>query len=396
MNRKFYNLLAAVAMAAFSMTVTGQESGYTFKDQIDIKVTPVKDQHRSGTCWSFAAISFLEAELIRTGQGEYDLSEMFLVRNCYKEKAEKYVRMHGKTNFGGGGLAHDLILVWEEYGLVPEEVYKGLVIGEAGHVHGEMDAVLAGYIDEVLKNPNRKLSAIWMKGFEGILDAYLGEYPDNFFFNGSGYTPESFAGSLDLDPGDYVTIGSYTHHPFYEPFILEIPDNWGWNEIDNVHIDEMMSVLDNALDNGYTVCWDADVSEKGFAWNQGFSLVPSEKIEDLSGLELGRWSELSEREQQALFYDFSSPRNEMEITQDLRQEWFDNYKTTDDHLMHITGTAIDQDGKKFYKVKNSWGVGNHIYEGYFYCSEAFMRAKTIFFMVHRDAVPSPVAKKLGY
>jgi len=398
-NKKMKTRIISALLVLFIVPSTGifaQKSGYTFTDKIDIEVTPVKDQHRSGTCWSFASVSFLEAELIRTGKGIYDLSEMYPVRKCYEVKADKYVRMHGKTNFGPGGLAHDLLMVWNTYGLVPEEVYSGMVIGEEGHVHGEMDAVLSGYVDQVIKNPNRKLSTAWMNGFKGILDAYLGEDPESFYFNGASYTPKTFAASLDLDPSDYMAIGSFTHHPFYKPFILEIPDNWGWNEIENVTIDELMSVLDHALENGYTVCWDADVGEKGFDWNKGISLIPSERIEDLSNLEQGRWSELSEREKQAMYYDFSTPKKEMEITQDLRQKWFDNYKTTDDHLMHITGTAVDQDGNKFYKVKNSWGIGNQVYVGYFYCSEAYMRAKTIFFMVHRDAVPGKLAKKLGY
>ncbi len=383
-------------MAGVTMISTAQKTGYSFTDQINIEVSPVKDQYRSGTCWSYASISFLEAELIREGKGVYDLSEMFVVRNCFTEKADKYVRMHGKTNFGGGGLAHDLMMVWNKYGLVPEQAYDGMTIGEKGPVHGEMEAVLTGYVEQVIKNPNRKLTPVWKTGFEGILDAYLGEYPSEFDYNGTNYTPGSFAASLEMDPEDYVTIGSFTHHPFYQPFILEIPDNWGWNEIDNVQLDELMLVLDHALENGYTVCWDADVGEKGFNWNSGIALLPSENIEDLSNLEQGRWSELPENAQSALFYDFSSPKKEQVITQEIRQEWFDNYKTTDDHLMHITGTAVDQDGKKFYKVKNSWGVGNHVYEGYFYCSEAYMRAKTIFFMVHKDAVPKKLRKKLQY
>jgi len=391
-----YYFLVLPALMMYAMNSYGQKSGYTFTDQINIEVSPVKDQHRSGTCWSFASVSFLEAELIRTGKGIYDISEMFLVRNCYSEKAEKFVRMNGKTNFSMGGLAHDLILVWQKYGLVPEDSYMGMLPGEEGHIHGELDAVLEGYVEKIIKNPNRKLSKAWYQGFEGIMNAYLGEYPSSFTYNSTSYTPESFAASLELNPEDYVTIGSFTHHPFYEPFILEIPDNWGWNEIDNVNIDELMYVLDNALENGYTVCWDADVSEKGFAWNCGIALIPSENIEDLDNLEQGRWSTLSEKQQQALFYDFSEPKKEQSITQSLRQEWFDNYKTTDDHLMLIMGTAVDQDGNKFYKVKNSWGVGNHVYDGYFYCSEAYMRAKTIFFMVHKDAVPKSLAKKLDY
>jgi bleomycin hydrolase len=389
-------VIVAFFIAGIISIVNAQESGYRFTDKIDLEVTSVKDQHRSGTCWSFAALSFLEAELLRTGKGEYDLSEMFIVRNCYTEKAEKFVRMHGKTNFGPGGLAHDLIMVWKKYGLVPEEAYEGLTIGEDGHIHGEMDAVLSGYVEKVIKNPNRKLTPVWKAGYEGILDAYLGEYPASFDYKGTTFTPGNFAASLELDPDDYVTIGSFTHHSFYQPFIIEIPDNWGWNQIDNVPLDELIDVLDHALSKGYTVCWDADVGEKGFNWTKGFSLIPSEQIEDLSNLEQGRWSELSEHDRQAMFYDFSSPRKEMEITQELRQQWFDNYQTTDDHLMHITGTALDQDGNRFYKVKNSWGVDNHVYQGYFYSSEAYMRAKTIFFMVHKDAVPKSIAKKLGY
>ncbi|MEX2371293.1 MAG: C1 family peptidase, partial [Bacteroidales bacterium] len=231
---------------------------------------------------------------------------------------------------------------------------------------------------------------------DGILDSYLGNNPESFSYEGSTFSPKSFAASLKLDPNDYVTIGSFTHQPYYEPFILEIPDNWGWNYVDNVTLDELMLVLDNALKKGYTVCWDADVSEKGFRWTEGLALIPSEEDRDLSDLERGRWSELSDRQKEALFYDFSSPKKERNITQELRQQWFDNYLTTDDHLMHIMGTAVDQDGNKFYKVKNSWGIENHIYQGYFYCSEAYMRAKTIFFMLHKDAVPESVSRKLGY
>lgn len=395
MKKQFGSFVMAIFLISLMGSAAAQESGYDFKDKISIEVTSVKDQHRSGTCWSFASISFLEAELMRVGMGVYDLSEMFLVYNCYSDKVDKYVRMQGKTNFGGGGLAQDLILVWKKYGLVPEEAYSGKVIGEEGHVHGEMDAVLSAYADAVLKNRNRGLTPAWKKGFDGILDAYLGDYPESFSYKGKEYSPQSFAATLKLNPDDYVSIGSFTHHPFYEPFILEIPDNWGWNTIENVPLDEMMSVLDNALEKGYTVCWDADVSEKGFDWVKGVSLIPSERIEDLDNLEQGKWSELSDREKQAMFYDFTSPKKEMEITQELRQKWFDDYTTTDDHLMHITGTAVDADGNKFYKVKNSWGVGSHKYAGYFYCSEAFMRAKTVFFMVHKEAVPQDVAKKLN-
>ena len=388
-------LLIVALLIGSTGSMPAQETGYTITIDKNIPVTSVKDQHRSGTCWSFAAISFLEAEILRESGETYDLSEMFLVRQCYRDKAEKYVRMHGKTNFGGGGLAHDLLDVWNRYGLVPQSAYPGLVIGEEGHVHGEMDGQLKAYVEAVIKNRNRKLTPVWMEGYEGILDAYLGDYPKSFSHEGESYTPASFADALPVDAEDYVTIGSFTHHDFYQPFILEIPDNWGWNSIYNVPLEEMMEVIDHSLESGYTVCWDADVSEKGFAWKEGLALLPDENIARLDGLERGRWDELSEGEKKALFYDFSSPKIEKKVTQEYRQQLFDNYITTDDHLMHITGLAKDQDGKRFYKVKNSWGVGNHIYDGYLFASGAYMRGKTIFVMVHKDAIPEDIAGKLG-
>ena len=315
--------------------------GYHFTNQIMLPATPVKDQHRSGTCWSFATTSFIESELLRTGKGEYDLSEMFFVRKAYELKAEKYVRMHGKTNFEAGGLAMDVMYIWENYGIIPDEVYNGLTPGDSLPVHGEMDAVLSGYMAALIKNRNGKLTSVWEQGLNGILDAYLGPVPAQFKFRGKTYSPSSYGNSLGLDPADYVSIGSFSHHPFYEPFIIEIPDNWLWSSIQNVPLDEMMMVLDQALEKGYTVCWDADVGEKGYNWKRGVALQPSMEIGDLSGLERARWDELSENEQQALFYDFSTPRKERIITQENRQESFDNYQTTDDHLLHITGTAAD-------------------------------------------------------
>ncbi len=393
-------ILIGVAVSVASLNgqkkKKGEEpKGYIFTMETTVPATPVKDQHRSGTCWSFATISFIESELLRTGKGEYDLSELFFVRKAFEMKAEKYVRMHGKTNFGSGGLALDVLHIWKEFGMVPNEAYDGLAQGDSLPVHGEMDGVLRGYVDQVIKNRNRTLTKVWKEGYNGILDAYMGVVPDKFDYDGSTYSPTSFGNGLGLNPEDYVSIGSFTHQPFYAPFILEIPDNWLWSSIDNVPLDEMMELLDHALKTGYSVCWDADVGEKSYDWKKGVALMPSTEIEDLSGLERARWDELSESEQQALFYDFSTPKKERTITQESRQEMFDNYQTTDDHLMHITGIAKDQAGNKFYLVKNSWGTGNHIYKGYHYVSEAYMRAKTIFFMVHREAVPVTMAEKLG-
>jgi bleomycin hydrolase len=344
----------------------GQEEGspeaarndrFTIEKQLP--ATPVKDQNETGTCWSFATTSFIESELIRTGRGEWDLSEMYFVRKAYELKADKYVRMHGTTNFAQGGLAMDVIQIWKTSGLVPEEVYHGLTPGDSLPVHNEMDAVLKGYVDQVIRNRNGSLTPVWKEGFRGILDAYLGAEPLSFRYGGEEQSPRSFADGLGLNPEEYVAIGSFTHHPFYSPFILEIPDNWLWGEILNVPLDELMAILENALNKGYTVCWDTDYGEKGYNWKEGVASFPSP------------------------------------VSQEMRQQWFDDYSTTDDHLEHITGLARDQQGNRFYLVKNSWGSGGHIYGGYHYVSESYMRAKTIFLMVHRDAVPSALARKLG-
>jgi bleomycin hydrolase len=398
-----YTTLILIGVVISVSSLNGQKKkkaeeepkGYEFTMLTSVPATPVKDQHRSGTCWSFASVSFLESELLRVGQGEHDLSEIFFVRKAYEMKAEKYVRLHGQGNFGPGGLALDVIQIWKDYGMVPNEVYDGVTTKDSLPVHGEMDGVLKAYIDAVIKNRNRELSTAWKIGYMGILDAYLGVVPTEFDYQGESFTPASFGSKTELSPDDYVSVGSFTHQPFYEDFLLEIPDNWIWGSIGNVPLDEMMGLLDHALENGYTVCWDADVGERSYDWKKGLALMPSTQIEDLDGLERARWDELSEGEQQALFYDFSTPKKERMITQEVRQEMFDNYRTTDDHLMHITGIAKDQAGNKFYLVKNSWGTGNHIYKGYHYVSEAYMRAKTIFFMVHKEAVPAATAEKLG-
>ncbi len=366
---------------------------YEFTMQEQVPVTSVKDQYRAGTCWSYSGIGFVEAELMRQGKGEYDLADLFIVRKAYEYKAEKYVRMHGKTNFGGGGAFHDVFYVIENYGIVPEEIYKGLEYGEDNHVHGELDAVLEAYVSAVLKNKNKKLTTAWFRGLQGILDAYLGETPKEFTYNEKEYTPESFAKELDFDSDDYINFTSYTHHPFYKSFILEIPDNWLWGKSYNLPVDDMMKVLDNAIENGYPVAWGADVSEKGFKWSKGVAIVPAEDRPDLDGLERAKWEELSKREKDELLYSFEKPLKEKKISQEMRQVAFDNYQTTDDHGMLIAGIAKDQNDTKYYYVKNSWNT-NNIYDGYFYASESFVKYKTMNIVVHKSAIPKDILKKL--
>ncbi|MCF8369423.1 MAG: aminopeptidase [Bacteroidales bacterium] len=370
-------------------------AAYNFEIIKDIPTTSVKNQYRSGTCWSFSGISFIESELIRKGKGEFDLSEMFVVRNSYEEKAVKYVRFQGNFNFSGGGAFHDVTHVIQNYGIVPEEAYPGLLEGEENHIHGELDALSKAYMDAVIKNKNKKLSKAWFNGYKGILDAYLGEYPESFTYKGQEYTPESFAASLDINVDDYVEIGSYTHHPFYEKFIIEVPDNWLLDEVYNIPLDEMMAIIKNSVENGYTVAWGSDVSEKGFSWKNGVAIVPEEERTDLTGTEKEKWEKLTKKEKEDAMYSFDAPVKEKVITQALRQEEFDNYQSTDDHGMLITGLAKDEVGTNYYKVKNSWGDKNHKYNGYFFASESFVALKTIDIMVHKDAIPKAIRKKLG-
>ena len=384
-------LLLATILMGYVQNVQAQ---YKFTEDIRLRTTPVKNQYRSGTCWSFSAISFLESELLRMGKGEFDLSEMWAVRNCYYDKGVKTVRLSGALNFGGGGAFHDVTYVLKNYGLVPENIYPGLNYGEDMHVHGEMDEVLKDYIDGVIKNKNKKLSTAWKVGFNGILDAYLGKKPEKFSYKGKEYTPKSFSKEvLGLNPDDYIEISSFTHHPFYQTFMIEIPDNWLWGSVYNLPLDEMMQVIDNALKNGYTVAWASDVSEKGFSWKNGLAIVPAASPEEMDNLESAKWDNSTKEELKKNMYTFEKPVPEKKITQELRQEEFDNLKTTDDHGMHIVGIAHDQNGTKYYIVKNSWGMGG--YEGYFYASEAFVRFKTTDIMIHKDALPKNIRKKLG-
>ncbi len=386
--------LSFVFLSLFFAANLFAQSPYEFKVIKDLPATTVKDQHRSGTCWSFSGLSFFESELLRMGKGEHDLSEMYVVRKTYLGKVDKYVRMHGNSNFAGGGAFNDVTWTIKNFGIVPENAYQGLSYGEFQHVHGELDHILKSFIAGVVENKNRKLSDAWKKGFEGLLDAYLGKHPGEFKYQGKKYTPESFANELGLDMDNYVMVSSFTHHPFYESFILEVPDNWGWGEVYNVKIDELTEIIDYSLKNEYTVAWATDVSEKGFQWKKGLAVVPEEDIEDIDGLERAKWDELSKEDKNKYIYNFTEIRAEKEITQELRQIAFDNYQTTDDHGMHITGLAEDKEGNLYYKVKNSWSDKDHIFDGYLFVSKPFVQYKTTSILVHKDGIPKEIRKKL--
>ncbi len=388
--------LGAVALLANAddKVVVPDSTGFKFTDIKVIKTTPVKDQNKSGTCWCFSGNSFFEDEVLRKSGKEIDLSEMFVVRQCYLDKADRFVRLYGETNFAAGGSIIDVPHVWETLGAMPEEAYSGLGYGEDKHVHAELQSVLEAYLRGVVSKPNKRLSTSWRKGFEAILDAYLGPVPENFTVDGKTYTPRSYAESLGLNTGDYVAVTSFSHHPFYTQFPLEVPDNWLWAQYHNVPLDELKAIVDNSIDKGYSVVWAADVSEGGFKWRKGYAVMPKEKTaKDMEGSELSRWVQLSDKDRQEAMYDIKGPVPEIEVTQQVRQDMFDRQETTDDHGMVIVGKAVDQEGNKYYKVKNSWDT-NQLYDGYFYVSEPYFLAKTVSILVNRDAIPSAIAGKL--
>lgn len=395
--KKFFVSALMLAFALSSVSAKDkkktEDEGYVFTTVKELKITPVKNQNRTGTCWCFSTLGFLESELLRMGKGEYDLSEMFIVSKNYKDKAEKFVRLHGKLNYAQGGSFEDVLQAWKEYGIVPESVMNGLQYGEDMHVHNELESASRAYLDEIIKNPNRKLSTAWKKGFDGIIDAYLGTAPEKFTYNGKEYTPKSFAAELGINPDDYVSLTSYTHHPFYTEFPIEVEDNWRWADSYNLPIDELMQVFDNAINTGYTIAWGSDVSEKGFTRN-GIGVIPDIESMERSGSDQDRWLGLSTSEKDAEIKKMmEKPCKELEVTQEMRQLAYDNYETTDDHGMQIYGIAKDQTGKKFYMIKNSWGTDNK-YKGTWYISENFVKYKTMNIVVHKDALPQAIKDKL--
>ena len=357
------------------------KESFKFTDVINLANTSVKNQGSSGTCWSYSGNSFLESEMIRIGRQPIELSQIFSARNAYVEKGKNYVRMHGAVTLGDGGSLHDVTNMLKKYGAVPQEIYTGLNYGTSKNKFGEMAALTEGLLVAAVKNPNGELTPNWIKAYEAVIDSYLGQVPQNFNYKGKSYTPQTFAKDVvGLNPDEYIEISSYANAPYYSKTMLMVPDNWSFDMIYNVRLNDMTDIIDNALKNGYTVAWATDVSEKSFSWKNGVAYIPTKKVEDMTP---------EEKENM-----FNGPKPEMEITEDLRQKAFDNYQTTDDHGMHIVGISKDQDGKEYYIVKNSWGATND-YKGYLYVTKNFIKYKTTAFMVNKAAIPATIAKKRG-
>lgn len=371
--------------------------GFQFTTVDSVAITSVKDQHRSGTCWAFSTLGFLESELLRMGKGEYDLSEMFVVSKTMMDRAEYCVRMYGDVKFAGGGSAYDVIYCMQNYGLVPQEVMPGIQYGttkaDTLPVHGELDAIAGSYVKALTSSNLKRLSPVWKQGLQAIYDTYLGACPETFTYQGVEYSPQSFAESLGLNANDYVSVTSYMHHPFYSQFALEVPDNWRMDQMYNVPLEDLMSIIDYAITNGYTLAWAADVSELGFS-RKGVGQMPDkDNCADLTGSDMAKWLGMNDKEKKEKLTE--KPLEEIEVTQELRQQAFDNWENTDDHGMQIFGIAKDQNGKKYYMVKNSWGKQRSDYNGIWYITEAYMKYKTNEVLVHKDAIPAPIKKKLG-
>lgn len=357
------------------------KDSFVFTDVVNIENTPVKNQGSSGTCWSYSANSFLESEMIRQGRKPVEISQIYTARNAYIEKGKNYVRMHGAVTLGDGGALHDVINMYRKYGAMPQSAYTGLNYGTTNNKFAEMGAMGEAVLSAVVKNPNGELTPNWLKAYTAVIDSYLGTVPESFDYNGKKYTPQTFAKEvIGINPDDYVEISSFKDYPYYQKFVLMVPDNWSFDQVYNVKLNELTDIIDNALRSGYTVGWAGDVSEKGFSWTNGVAYIPTKKFSDMTP-----------EEKEAIF---KGPQAELEITEDLRQKAFDNYNTQDDHGMHIVGISKDQNGKEYYIVKNSWGASND-YKGYMYITKNFIKYKTTAILLNKGGLSKDMAKKLS-
>ncbi|MCC6186461.1 MAG: aminopeptidase [Chitinophagaceae bacterium] len=357
------------------------KSKFKFTPVIDLERTSVKSQGSSGTCWSYATNSFLESEMIRMGKTPVELAQIYSARRVYTEKADAYIRMHGAIAWGDGGSCHDVINMFAKYGAVPQSVYSGLNYGFNKNKFGEMQAVLVAMLDAWVKNPNGRLSPNWKNAFEAVMDSYLGKVPERFMYNGKSYTPQSFGEEVvGINPENYVELSSFNDKPYYKKTILMVPDNWSLDQVYNVKMNDLTNIIDNALSKGYTVSWATDVSEKTFSWKNGVAYIAEKDYDDMSDTEK---KEI-----------FNGPKPEPIITAAMRQQAFDNYSTTDDHGMHIVGTATDQNGREYYVVKNSWGTTND-YKGYLHVTKTYVQYKTTALLLHKKGIPTDIRYKLG-
>lgn len=386
--------LVVLSISVFAQESEKKEEGFIFTTVKENPITSIKNQNRSGTCWAYSSLSFFEAELLRMGKGEYDFCEMFLAHKTYEDRAKASVRMHGDISFAQGGSFYDCIYCMKNYGMVPQDAMPapGTLYGDTLPNFTEFFTVAESYVNSIAKSQLKKLSPAWFKGLNAIYDTYLGECPTEFTHNGKKYTPKSYLESTGLNMDDYISLTSFTHHPFYDKFVIEVQDNWRWGESYNLPLDEFMEVMDYAVKNGYTFAWGSDVSEIGFTRN-GIAVYPdANKGAELTGSDMARWTGLTTVDKSKELT--SRPLPEVTVTQEMRQEAYDNWETTDDHGMLIYGIAKDQNGKEYFMVKNSWGDAGQ-YKGVWYASKAFVAYKTMNIVINKHALPKPIAKKLG-
>ena len=396
-----------IALAMLAVVATGANAKGKKQPKVDpnkpvftiVKenpITSVKDQNRSGTCWAYSTLSYFESEILKSTGKTYDLCESFVANKDYMDRAVQVVRYHGDMQFAQGGSAYDVYYVLKNYGICPEDAmpFPGSLYGDSLNNFNEFFSLLEPYVDGIATSKASKISGQWKVGFQGILDAYLGKCPENFTYEGKNYTPKSFASSLGLNMDDYVTITSYTHHPFYSQFVVEVQDNWRNPASYNLPMDEMMQIIDNAVMNGYTVAWGGDVSEPGFTRDGLAYMIDGKKMQSLQGSDMARWLGLSAAKRRNLIDSLGCNVPEVQATQEMRQERFDNWELTDDHGMLIYGIAKDQNGKEYYMVKNSWGETGK-YKGTWYMTKTFIAANTMDYMVNKNAIPANIRKKMG-
>ena len=360
-------------------------------------ITSMKDQNRSGTCWDYSTISFFESEILKATGKTYDLDESFVANKTYMERAIQVVRYHGDCQFAQGGSAEDVLATMKTHGIIPQGImpFPGSLYGDSLNNFNEFFKVLEPYVAAIAKSDAKKISTTaWKNGLQGILDAYLGQCPEKFTYEGKEYTPKTFMASLGINLNDYVSITSYTHHPFYSAFAVEVQDNWRFPLSYNVPMDEMMQIIDNAIEQGYTVAWGGDVSEDGFTRKGLAYAVDSKKTQSLQGSDMAKWLKMTATKKRDIIDSLGCTVPEIVPTQELRQERFDNWELTDDHGMLIYGVAKDQNGKEYYMVKNSWGETGD-YKGTWYMTKTFIAANTMDFLINKNAIPAEIRKKLG-